>query len=71
MTPNCPAAKWGDLMLEAAANWNRPLDSPKFYKEQLAAAGFINVHQTIYKWPSNPWPKDPKFKELGKQLQLF
>lgn len=67
MPQGCAAAKWGDLMLEAAAKWNRPLDSPKFYKEQLAAAGFTNVHQTIYKWPSSPWPKDPKFKELGKQ----
>lgn len=53
-------------MLEAAAIWKRPLDSCKFYKEQLAEAGFTNIEEKIYKWPSNPWPKDPKYKELGK-----
>jgi hypothetical protein len=31
----------------------------------MEAAGFINVTETIYKWPSNRWPKDKKFKELG------
>jgi hypothetical protein len=40
-------------------------DSPIHYKEQMEAAGFVNVTQKIYKWPSNRWPKDKKFKELG------
>ncbi|KAF4817341.1 putative methyltransferase tdiE [Colletotrichum siamense] len=65
VTPACAAQKWATHMLEAAAVWKRPLDSCKFYREQLAAAGFKNIKQEIYKWPSNPWPKDPKYKELG------
>lgn len=65
VTPVCAARKWATHMLEAAAVWKRPLDSCKFYREQLAAAGFKNIKQEIYKWPSNPWPKDPKYKELG------
>ncbi|GKT61750.1 methyltransferase domain-containing protein [Colletotrichum tofieldiae] len=63
--PDCAAQKWAMHMLEAAAIWKRPLDSCKFYKEQLAEAGFINITEKIYKWPSNPWPRDPKYKELG------
>ncbi|CAI0650464.1 unnamed protein product [Colletotrichum noveboracense] len=65
ITPACAAQKWATHMLEAAAVWKRPLDSCKFYREQLAAAGIKNIKQEIYKWPSNPWPKDPKYKELG------
>ncbi|KAK2031308.1 methyltransferase domain-containing protein [Colletotrichum zoysiae] len=63
--PDCAAQTWAGHMLEAAAIWKRPLDSCKFYKEQLAEAGFVNITEKIYKWPTNPWPRDPKFKELG------
>ncbi|KAK2732617.1 methyltransferase domain-containing protein [Colletotrichum kahawae] len=68
VTPACAAQRWATHMLEAAAVWKRPLESCKFYREQLAAAGFRNISQQIYKWPSNPWPKDPKYKELGMKL---
>lgn len=63
--PDSAAKKWADYMLEAAAIFGCPLDSPKFYKQQLTDAGFVNVKETIYKWPSNPWPRDKKFKEMG------
>ncbi|KAK2039219.1 methyltransferase domain-containing protein [Colletotrichum somersetense] len=63
--PDCAAQTWARRMLEAAAIWKRPLDSCKFYKEQLAEAGFVNITEKVYKWPTNPWPRDPKFKELG------
>lgn len=28
--------------------------------------GFVDVFETVYKWPTNKWPKDKKFKELGE-----
>jgi hypothetical protein len=31
----------------------------------MEAVGFVNTVEKIYKWPSNGWPKDKKFKELG------
>jgi hypothetical protein len=40
-------------------------NSPVNFKAQMEAAGFVNVTQTVYKWLSNRWPKDKKFKELG------
>ncbi|XP_044716440.1 methyltransferase domain-containing protein [Hirsutella rhossiliensis] len=62
---DCAVAKWGDYMLEAAAKLNRPLDSMTFYKQQLLDVGFTNVTQSLYKWPTNSWPKERKFKEIG------
>lgn len=57
-------------MLEAAASFGAPLDSCKRYKQQLADAGFVDIVETVYKWPTCAWPKDPKFKEIG-EWQLY
>lgn len=57
--------KWSGLILEGTKRAERPIDSAKFYKSQLEAAGFTNIVEVMYKWPSNRWPKDAKFKELG------
>jgi hypothetical protein len=40
--------------------------SPRHYKQQLVDAGFQNVVQVDYKWPTNPWPKDPRYNEIGE-----
>ena len=34
------------------------------FKDQMETAGFVNVTEAIYKWPSNRWPKEKRFKEL-------
>ena len=44
---------------------NRPTDVVQRYKTLMIDAGFENVTEIIYKWPSNTWPKDRKYKELG------
>lgn len=31
----------------------------------MAEAGFQDIRVSVYKWPSNDWPNDAKFKELG------
>ena len=54
------------LITEGGAKIGRFADCSARYKEQLATAGFTNIEQTIYKWPQNRWPKDKKYKELGK-----
>lgn len=58
--------KWGNFCIEAAKNLNRSINSANWYKEQMEAAGFENVVEVVYKWPTNQWPKDPKTKEMGK-----
>lgn len=62
----CASAKWGDLMLKAAEKFGAPLDSCTRYKQQLADAGFVDVVETVYKWPCCSWPRDPKYKEMGE-----
>jgi len=63
--------KWFTLSIEASVKLGRRIDSGKRYKEQLEAAGFVDVVETRYKWPQNGWPKDKKFKELGRKRLLF
>jgi hypothetical protein len=58
--------RWNTLLVEATDNLGVSLRSPKDYKQQLTDAGYKNVTQVEFKWPTNPWPKDPKHKELGK-----
>ncbi|KAI1056118.1 hypothetical protein LB507_002429 [Fusarium sp. FIESC RH6] len=57
--------QWSDLMTEAAKNFGRSAISARSYKQQMIDAGFVNVTEVVYKWPTNRWPADPYYKELG------
>ena len=57
--------KWSDLMLEASGRLNQRLDKPPNYAQWMREAGFINVQSHIFRWPTNPWPRDKKHKTLG------
>ncbi|KAL2758875.1 hypothetical protein ACRALDRAFT_2040938 [Sodiomyces alcalophilus JCM 7366] len=65
VTDDEPISQWSTYMLEATRRVARPADAAKLYRQQLVDAGFVNVEEKIYKWPTNTWPKDPKYKELG------
>jgi len=65
---NSATYKWGALCIESAQNLGRSIDSAGLYKEQMIAAGFKNVVEVVWKWPTNRWPKDHKMKELGACL---
>jgi hypothetical protein len=53
-------------MAEAARKMRGTSDAAKSYTAQMEAVGFVNVNETVYKWPSNRWPKEKKYKELGE-----
>lgn len=57
--------KWSKLILEGTQKIGRGCDSALRYKQQMEAAGFVDVKEVVYKWPTNKWPKDSKMKELG------
>ena len=59
--------KWSTLLVEATDNLGASLRSPRDYKQQLADAGYQNIVQVEYKWPTNTWPKDAKYKEIGRR----
>ncbi|KAK1460881.1 hypothetical protein CMEL01_15178 [Colletotrichum melonis] len=53
-------------MLEEAANlFGRPYHNAQALKEILTNIGFEDVTIQKYKWPTNPWAKDARHKELG------
>lgn len=64
--PDSALMKWCNLMVEAGQKLGRPLNGANYYKQQLEAAGFTNIVEVQFKWPINRWPKDQKFKDLGK-----
>ncbi|KAM3076594.1 hypothetical protein ACMFMG_007400 [Clarireedia jacksonii] len=65
LKPDSALLKWSQLLLEGSIKLGRDLNSCLKYKTQMQNRGFTNVTETIYSWPSNKWPKDPKAKELG------
>jgi len=67
LLPTSPLHQWSDFIIEGTAKVGRSIAAAVDFKKQLEEAGFINVIETRYKWPTNTWPKDPKFKQLGKK----
>ncbi|KAK4545871.1 hypothetical protein LTR36_002435 [Oleoguttula mirabilis] len=64
--------KWGELLCEASSKLGRPLgsDCSDYYVQRMHDAGFVDVQQKVFMWPSNSWPKDPFMKELGRWNQI-
>jgi hypothetical protein len=62
---NNSITKWNNLMLEASIKIGKPLNNPPHYAQWMTDAGFTNVGSSLYKWPSNSWPKGQKEKTLG------
>ncbi|KXX79869.1 Phosphoethanolamine N-methyltransferase 1 [Madurella mycetomatis] len=65
LTEDCAQRRWSTAVLEATEKAGSPLNSALKYEQQLADAGFKDIVHVEYKWPSNTWPKDRKYKELG------
>lgn len=53
------------MTVDAAAKLGRPIGLAAGYADMFARAGFEDVELRLFKWPSNQWPRDPKFKTLG------
>ncbi|CAK4030673.1 related to methyltransferase [Lecanosticta acicola] len=64
--------RWGELLCEAARKLGRPMgsDVSTKYEEWMRDAGFVDIQQKMFMWPSNSWPKDPFMKELGRWNQV-
>lgn len=65
LSPDDAIYKWSELMIEASGRLNQCLNKPSSYAQWMREAGFINVQCQVFKWPTNPWPRDKKHKTLG------
>lgn len=63
--------RWSILVNEAFRANGSSLDTALLYEQQLADAGFINIHIQCEKWPVNRWPKHPKYKQLGTSISCL
>ncbi|KAH7137874.1 S-adenosyl-L-methionine-dependent methyltransferase [Dactylonectria macrodidyma] len=65
LTEDHTLGKWTKLLEEAAAKLGRPYEQTDKFKEIMAEVGFTDIVETRFKWPTNSWAKDKKYKELG------
>ncbi|OLN86098.1 Trans-aconitate 2-methyltransferase 9 [Colletotrichum chlorophyti] len=53
------------MLQEAASIFGRPYHNPQALLDILTKVGFRDVTAQSFKWPTNTWPKDPKYRNLG------
>lgn len=53
------------MLEEAAIIFGRPFTDIPGLKDKMIQIGFEDVHIQRFKWPTNGWPKERKYKELG------
>ncbi|KAK1676121.1 methyltransferase domain-containing protein [Colletotrichum godetiae] len=55
-----------NLCFEALAKMGSPFEEFSRFETMLADIGFEDINVQRFKWPTNPWPKDKKHKNLGE-----
>ncbi|KAL2060667.1 hypothetical protein VTL71DRAFT_9308 [Oculimacula yallundae] len=56
---------WTEQMLKGSQMIGRDLDAAKHHEAELRRVGYTDVTVKSFVWPTNRWPRDKKFKELG------
>jgi hypothetical protein len=57
---------WGENVIGSAARSGRPVETVDTMRSAIENAGFVDIHEKVYKWPIGMWPKDPVLKEAGR-----
>ncbi|KAI5460977.1 S-adenosyl-L-methionine-dependent methyltransferase [Mariannaea sp. PMI_226] len=58
--------KWCDFLAEAAQVHGTPFIDTNRLSHLMADVGFVDIEETPFKWPTNCWPKEKRYKELGE-----
>lgn len=56
---------FGDLITSAANKMGRPINIYQTFRRSIEKAGFVDIHEKVYKWLIGPWPRDKLLKEVG------
>ncbi|KAK2030632.1 methyltransferase domain-containing protein [Colletotrichum zoysiae] len=65
LAADSPLVKSIEMLAQAAAIFGRPFVDIQGLKDKMVETGFEDVHIQRFKWPSNGWPKDRHYKEIG------
>ncbi|KAI8299188.1 putative urea carboxylase [Colletotrichum sp. SAR11_59] len=65
LTPECQLSQCMKYVHEAFEIFGRSFQGIPDLVRVMEDVGFVDVKMSLFKWPSNTWPKDPKYKELG------
>ena len=63
---DCALKRWSVLLDQAFRGHGSGLDSSYQYPGQLSEAGFEDIVVVNEKWPTNRWPRERKYKQIGK-----
>lgn len=66
LTPDHKLHQWCRLLNEACDKMGRPMVPLAQIKEYMVEAGFVDIVDTYFKWPTNQWPKDKLYKTIGQ-----
>jgi hypothetical protein len=66
LRPDDPLLLWSKMHDEAHMTLRRPLRIANKLKRWYEEAGFVDVHEELFKLPINSWPRDPLWKLLGR-----
>ncbi|KAM0543974.1 hypothetical protein ACHAPJ_012069 [Fusarium lateritium] len=71
--PDSAMAQWGPIFIEASKKIGNTFTviADDIQRPALEQAGFTDIEQWDSKLPLNPFPKDPKLKEIGQFGELF
>ncbi|WQF77914.1 Putative S-adenosyl-L-methionine-dependent methyltransferase superfamily [Colletotrichum destructivum] len=65
LKPDSALMKWCHLLQQASDRFGSPFVRIPTLKEVMLDVGFVDVSLSVSKWPTNAWPKEPKWKEIG------
>lgn len=66
MSPNSSMVQFTEAVFRAGQEWNHPLDTLDTMRTAMEKAGFVDIHENLYRWPVGPWARDPTLKEVGR-----
>ncbi|KAF5539987.1 alkaline ceramidase [Fusarium mexicanum] len=65
LTPEHAVSRWCSLLGEAFTKLGSTSIEFDEIKGIMQEVGFVDIVDKRFKWPTNPWPRDKKYKELG------
>lgn len=65
LPPNTAYKQLETVFFDIGKAMGASADAGLYWKEQMEHVGFVDVEETPFKLPTNPWPKDKRLKQLG------